>query len=84
MAQPIKRVTITKRKEPLTDFATLAIVGRHAARSARAKAIENGVGYTFAKEGRIMKKNADGSTQVVKIMDDFDDFPSLEDELCQG
>ena len=42
MIKSIKKVSITKRKDPLIDFNTLMTIGRHASRSAREKALSHG------------------------------------------
>lgn len=84
MAKKITKIYVAKRKNPLDDFETLTGIGLQASRSARAAALNNGVGYTFAQAGRVMKRLPDGSTQVIREMDNIEDFPSLEADLCQG
>ena len=84
MTQSLKKVSVVKRKDPLNDFATLTKVGRQASRSAQKKALNQGVGYTYAKAGRVMKRHPDGSDEFIRMIDGYDDFPTLEEDLCQG
>ncbi|WP_340677298.1 hypothetical protein [Paraglaciecola sp.] len=84
MTQQLTKVYLAKRKNPLDDFETLMEIGLQASRSARATALSNGVSFTFAQAGRVMKRNPDGSTQVIREMENVDNFPSLEADLCQG
>ena len=83
MGQLVRKVSVAKRQDPLIDFTTLAKFGRHASRSAREKALSQGVGFTYAKGGRIMKRNPDGTEQLIRVMDDMNDFPTLQADLCQ-
>jgi len=83
MIKSIKKVSVTKRKDPLIDFNTLMTIGRHASRSAREKALSHGVSFTYAKDGRIMRRFPDGSEQFVRVLSDATAFPSLEADLCR-
>jgi hypothetical protein len=84
MAKKVTRVYVAKRKNPLDDFETLVEVGLQASRSAKAIALSNGVRFTFAQAGRVLQRNPDGSTQLIRAMENIDDFPPLEADLCQG
>ena len=83
MTQSIKKVYVVQRQDPLDDFDTLAKIGRSASRSARAKARKQGVSFTFAKAGRVIKQHPDGSEQLVRIMSELENFQSLQADLCQ-
>lgn len=83
MTQVVKKVSQVKRKDPLIDLASLAIVGRQASIAARKKALENGVGYTFAQQGMMKRRHPDGSTEIVRNLADNSDFPTLEQDLCR-
>ena len=84
MAKKVTTVYVAKRKNPLDDFETLTEIGLQASRSARSAALSKGVSFTFAQAGRVMKRNPDGSTQVIRDMENVDNFPLLEADLCQG
>lgn len=84
MSQTVKKISVVKRQDPLDDFMTLSRIGRAASRLARAKALKQGVGYTYGKSGRIIKRNPDGSEQLIRVMKDAESFPSLQADLCQG
>jgi hypothetical protein len=83
MTQLVRKVTQTKRKDPLNDLATLASIGRQASRSAREKALRQGVSFTFAKDGVMQRRNPDGTTHVIGELSDSRDFPTLEQDLCR-
>lgn len=80
----VRKVSVAKRKDPLNDLTTLAKIARHASRSAQEKALSQGVSFTYARNGRIMKRNPDGSEQFIRAIDNMDDFPTIEDDLRQG
>ena len=83
MTQRVPRVSSRTRKDPLIDFNTLTSIGRDASRAAKAKAFEQGLTVTIARSGRIMKQSSDGSVVDVGPLQDFEDFPTLEQDLCQ-
>lgn len=83
MAQQVKKVSQAKRKDPLTDLASLTSIGKSASRLARAKALENGVCFTFAQQGVIKRRYPDGRVEIVRTMEHFVDFPTLEQDLCR-
>jgi len=83
MAQQVTKVSSRTRKDPLTDFNTLTSIGRDASKAAKAKAFEQGLSVTIARSGRKMKLSSDGSVVDMGPLQDTDDFPSLEQDLCQ-
>lgn len=83
MTQIVKKVSQAKRKDPLIDLASLAIVGRQASIAARKKALENGVGFTYAQQGVMKRRHPDGSTEIIRDLADNHDFPTLEQDLCR-
>tara|TARA_Y100000589_G_C26973133_1_gene555420 strand:+ start:554 stop:808 length:255 start_codon:yes stop_codon:yes gene_type:complete len=84
MTQNVKIVYVAERQDPLIDLSTLTKIGRHASRSARDNALRHGVGFTYAKKGKIIKVNPDGSEQLIRTINNIENFPTLEADLCQG
>lgn len=84
MTKSVKKVSVVKRQDPLNDFVTLTKIGLNASRTARKQASLRGVSYTYAKNGKILKRNPDGSEQLIRERNDIDNFPPLESDLCQG
>lgn len=82
MKSSVKKVSKSTRVSPLEDLASLASAGRAATRAARLRAKLAGVSFTYAKNGRVYKRNPDGSDVCIRVVQDIRDLPSLESDLC--
>ncbi|HAT41080.1 MAG TPA: hypothetical protein DCS87_05050 [Rheinheimera sp.] len=83
MTTHVKKISLAKRKDPLTDFANLAAIGRQASKAAREKAKAKGISFTFAHEGFIKRQHPDGKIETVRALAQQDSFPTLEQDLCR-
>lgn len=83
MTQVVRKVSQVKRKDPLNDLATLAALGRQASRAAREKALQQGVSFTFAKNGVIQRRHPDGSREIVRCIEGWNNFPTLMQDLSR-
>lgn len=79
----IKRISSSKRKDPLNDINTLNKIGRAATKQARNRAFENGASVTIAIKGSTYRLKPDGSKELVRQKKTAD-FPRIEDDLCLG
>lgn len=78
----IQRISLTKRKDPLTDLTNLNRIGRLATKTARDRAFKNGAYITIAKHGKVYKVYPDGTKEVVNNINIVKSIPKIEDDLC--
>lgn len=78
----LQRVTLTKRKDPLTDLDSLNRIAKFATKTARDRAFKSGTYITIAKHGKVYKVYSDGKKEIVKVINAEVSIPRIEDDLC--